>query len=368
MRFSFLIAVIIALNNIPSGGQGHTGANDSEGNLYLNFRNINFVKNNEYSNPITEGYTLIGFFMQPELVYNPDEKVALHLGAHLLSYSGTNKFSKIKPVFSTTWQFSEGTSFNIGTLSGSDQHRMFDPHFNKERIYTAYSEDGLQFRTISDHIFSDTWLSWENYIFKGDNEREIFTAGESFRYISSTIAGLLRIEIPVQIQFKHYGGQISNYPEHVETYLNIAAGGKVSAAIGGSEYSSTGIECLFFAGNSMTENAPSGINRGNAGWYKLFCTFRSAGIEAGLWRSHNFYAPNGNSIFSSVSDHMDNLVISDRKLITASVSLRLPYKEFLEFYLGFDGYYDTGFKRFDNAVTLHMRFNELIKIAKIKNP
>jgi hypothetical protein len=368
MRYSEIIFLILVLNIFPASSQDNADAIVSEGNLYLNFRNINFVKNNEYSNPITEGYTLIGFFLQPELIYHPDEKVTLHLGAHLLSYSGTNKFSVVKPVFSTTWHFSLNTSFTIGTLSGSNEHRMLDPHFNKERIYNAYSEDGLQFRTVGDHFFNDTWLSWENYIFKGDNEREIFTAGESFRYTSSSVASFLKFEIPVQIQFKHYGGQISNYPEHVETYLNIACGAKISADIRESEYGKAGLECLVFTGNSMTGNAPSGIKNGYAGWYKLFYSFKEAEIEAGFWSSHNFYAPNGNFIFSSVSDHRENLIISDRKLITGSVSIRLPYKDFLKLYLGFDGYYDTDLKRFDNALTLHLRFDKLFKLASIYCP
>lgn len=368
MRYSGIIILIFMLNIFLASSQDKADVTASEGSLYLNIRNINFVKNNEYSNPITEGYTLIGFFLRPELIYNPDEKVSLHLGAHLLSYSGTNKFSVVKPVFSTTWHFSRNTSFTIGTLSGSDEHRMLDPHFNKERIYNAYSEDGLQFRTVGDHFFNDTWLSWENYIFKGDNEREIFTAGESFRYTSSSVAGFLKFEIPVQIQFKHYGGQISNYPEHVETYLNIASGAKICADIRESKYGKAGIECLVFTGNSMTGNAPSGIKNGYAVWYKLFYSFKEAEIEAGFWSSHNFYAPNGNFMFSSVSDHRENLVISDRKLITGSISIRLPYKDFLELYLGFDGYYDTDLKRFDNALTLHLRFDKLFKLASINRP
>jgi hypothetical protein len=271
-------------------------------------------------------------------------------------------------VFSTSWHFTSNTSFTIGTLSGSDEHKMLDPHFNKERIYNAYSEDGLQFRSLGDHFFNDTWLSWENYIFKGDNEREIFTAGESFRYTTSSVAGLLRFEIPVQIQFKHYGGQISNYNEHVETYLNIASGVKVSAEIRESEYGTAGFECLVFTGNSLTGNAPSGIKNGYAGWYKIFYDFKTAEIEAGIWSSHNFYAPNGNFIFGSVSDHLDNLVIPNRRLITGSIEIRLPYINLLEFYLGFDGYYDTDLKRFDNALTLHLRFDKLFKLASINSP
>jgi hypothetical protein len=365
MRYSGIFILFLALSVFQLTGQEKTGEPYSEGDLYLKFRNTNFVKNNEYSNPITEGYTLIGYFIQPELVYVPAEKVTLRLGAHLLSYSGTNKFSLIKPVFSTSWCFSEHTSFTIGSLNGSDEHKMFDPHFNKERIYNAFSEDGFQFRISADNFFTDTWLSWENYIFKGDNEREIFTAGESFRYTSPELAGQMRLEIPLQIQFKHFGGQISDYPEHVETYLNIAAGGKISIDIKESKSGTAGLECTFFKGNSLTENAPSGIRSGYAGWYKMFYTFKQAEIQAGYWSSNGFHAPNGNFIFGSVSDHIENLVIAERKLITGSVDIKLPYKDFFEFYFGFDGYYDTLLRHFDNAMTLHIRLDKLIKIATL---
>jgi hypothetical protein len=154
----------------------------------------------------------------------------------------------------------------------------------------------------------------------------------------------------------------------VETYLNIASGARVSADIRQSESGTAGLECLVFSGNSLTGNAPSGIKNGYAGWYKLFYTFRKAAVKAGYWSSHDFYAPNGNFIFSSVSDHRENLMISDRKLITGSISIRLPYKDLLEFYLGFDGYYDTDLKRFDNALTLHLRFDKLFKLALLKRP
>jgi hypothetical protein len=245
---------------------------------------------------------------------------------------------------------------------------MFDPHFNKERIYNAFSEDGLQLRTSTDNFFSDTWLSWENYIFKGDNEREIFTAGESFRYTSSELAGLIRLEIPVQVQFKHYGGQISDYPEHVETYLNIAAGARVIFDIEESRNGSIGLEYLAFNGSCLTSNADSGIQDGYADWYKLFYSLRGLELETGFWKSHDFYAPNGNFIFGSVSDHIENLVISNRKLITGSFNIRIPYKDFFEFYFGFDGYYDMDLKRFDNAMTLHIKLDKLIRIATLKHP
>lgn len=342
-------------------------ADSSAGVLSLRFRNINFVRNNEYSNPIIEGYTLIGYFIQPELVYNPSEKVKLRLGAHLLQYSGAGKFSTVKPVFSTSYSFSRNLILMLGSLEGSDRHRMLDPHFNKEKLYNEFSEDGLELEFCNDNFFSDAWISWENFIFKGDREREIFTAGESFNYQSEKIGSLFRINIPLQVQFRHYGGQISNYPQHVETYFNLATGAGLSFDIADREYGEVRVEGLVFYGKTLTNNAPSGLNQGHGEWFRIFYDYRSAGLEAGFWRSHNFYAPEGNFIFSSVSDYRNYVTISDRKLLTCAAHIRLLHKSFLELFLGFEGFSDPDLKRFDNAATLHLRFDKLIRIASLKN-
>ena len=114
-------------------------------------------------------------------------------------------------------------------------------------------EDGFQFTTDNDHFFNDTWLSWENYISKGDTTREIFTFGESFRYTIITFSRFIEFEIPVQIQFKHFGGQISNYPEHVETLFNMASGLRVNFAPAQNKYGKLGIEYLHFTINNFQE-------------------------------------------------------------------------------------------------------------------
>lgn len=364
---SGLLSLLLFFSTCLLTGRTSADSASNTGKLDLRLRNINFIKNNEYSNPIIEGYTLIGYFLQPELIYHPSEKVRLQLGAHLLQYSGTNKFNLVKPVFSTTYIFSENLFFTMGSLPGTDEHRMFDPHFNKEKLYNSYSQDGFELSFRNDNFFNDTWLAWEHFIFKGDFDREIFTAGESFSYTSDQINGLFRINVPLQIQFKHFGGQISNYPEHVETFFNLAAGAGMTFEIPGSKYQEAGFQWLLFYGRSLTENAQSHINKGHGEWYKIFYNYRYTQLEAGFWSSHDFYAPNGNFIFSSVSDFRNNLIIHDRKLITLSANLKLMHNSFLEFYAGFDGYYDIDLNRFDNAATLHLRLDKLIRLAELKN-
>lgn len=360
----FILVLIFGLQQLHCMNSPDTS---SAGSLGMRFRNISFLRNNEYSNPITEGYTLIGYFIQPELVYSPSDRLKLSLGIHLLQFSGTNGFHLVKPVFTSSFNLTGNMVFTMGTLPGSDSHRMFDPHFSKERLYNAFAEDGLELRFLNDHFFNDVWLSWENFIFRGDNEREIFTAGESFSYSSEKIGKSIRIRIPVQMMFKHYGGQISDYPEKVETYFNLAAGAGLSYDIADRDFGETGIEAVFYYGKSLTGKPPSGIGRGTGAWYKIRYTYRASEIDAGLWTSDDFFAPNGNYIFGSVSDHLHNYVIHRRRLLTCSASIRLVHKSFLEFFLGFEGFWDTDLRRFDNAVSLHLRFDKLFSLARLKD-
>jgi hypothetical protein len=337
------------------------------GKVYLSLKNISFVKNNEYYNPIIEGYTLIGYFIQPAIVYSPSKNVRLKLGAHLLSYSGAEKISQKKLVFSTTYNFSQNTFLTLGTLNGSDKHRMLDPHFDNERLYNLFAEDGLQFVTKNKNLFSDTWLSWENFIFKGDSAREVFSFGESFRFNSDKISDFFTVEAPLQIQFKHFGGQISNYSQPVETFFNFAAGLRVNFDIAKERIGVAGIEYLQFMNNELTKKGETGVTRGYASWIKFHYNYKAIYFGSNYWISHNFYAPNGNPIYSSVSTRENYSVIPNRKIWTNSLYLTVKPFEYLEIFFGLDAYYDLNIKRMDTALALHLYFDKLIKLATLKN-
>jgi hypothetical protein len=385
----FLAAIIIALCFSSGNVSGQTGEGivTSDGELSLRIKSLTFFKDNEYFNNIgaskfnlvsslpafadkaqwVEGYTLAGFFFQPELVYSPSKKVTVRAGAHLLKYSGLNKFSQAKPVLSATVKLLDHTSVTVGSLSGSDRHRLFDPLFDSERLYSHYSEDGFQITTSNEHIFSDNWLSWENFIVKGDSTREVFTTGESFKYTSSLLAGFLQFEIPVQLQLKHFGGQISNFPEHVETYFNIATGLRVNADLAKKRYGQAGIEYIQFFNGEFPGVPASGITHGSASWYRLHYDYKSVYFGLYYWQSHNFFSPNGNQIYGSVLDTRSTFVIPDRKIITNAVFLKLLPESYIDLLAGVETYYDACLKRMDFSITLHLNFDKLIRLATIKN-
>jgi hypothetical protein len=367
MRKVFVILLIIYTIAGNISGQTAGDTKPQSGDLSLRIKSINFIEDNEFFNPIVEGYTLLGFFLQPELVYTPSSKVSLSAGVHILKYYGTEKFSQIRPVFSTTLYFSDKTSLTLGTLSGPDKHHFLDPHFYSERLYNEYVEDGIQLTHVNDHIFTDTWISWENYIFKGDSTREQFTLGESFRYTSSPIADFIHIEVPVQLQLKHRGGQISDYPQQMESYINLAAGLRVNFDLAEKKFGQIGLEYLQFINQSREGDTTIGISHGNASWIRLLYTYKSIRFETGYWNAWDFYAPNGNPIYGSVSDYQPGLILHERRLFKNSVSLKLFPASSLELFFGVDLYYDIDLKRMDQAYTLHLNFDKLINLVSSKH-
>jgi hypothetical protein len=364
-KISGIIFIIYLVAHNVSG-QSAEETKPENGDLSMRIKSISFIENNEFYNPIVQGYTLLGFFLQPELIYNPSDKVSLMAGTHILKYYGTEKFSQIRPVFSTTLNFSERTSLTLGTLSGPDKHLLYDPHFYSERLYNEYVEDGIQLTYVNDHIFTDTWISWENYIFKGDSTQEQFTAGESFRYTSSPIAGFIQLEVPVQIQLKHRGGQISDYSAQVESIINIASGLRINFDLAGEKYGQLGIEYVHFVNKFREGDTISGTSGGNASWIKLHYLYKAFRFETGYWHGHDFYAPNGNPIYGSVSDYNPGQVIHDRRLINSSFHLKFFPASPVELFVGLDLYYDTDLNRLDQTYALHLNFDKLIYLVSSK--
>jgi hypothetical protein len=394
MRFVFLFSLISFVLSYSLSGQSDNPEGDKAGNLYLELKSISFVKNKEYSNPMSpglvymgkiysnnqliydpgygfinpdiEGYTLIGNFIQPSLLFFPSSRFSIKVGAHLLNYSGTGRFSQFRPVVSSKYRFSDKTSLTLGSLDGCEKHRLYDPLFDQERMYNRNTENGIEFLTDQKHIFSDTWLDWEHFIFTGDTTREILTFGESFRYTSGKIKNLFDFNIPFQLLVRHKGGQISNYPENVETLINAAVGAGINFDLNGGNSGRVGFDYLHMIFYDNSTDQVFAVRNGYANWYKLHYNYKAFILELAYWKSHNFYTSDGNLIYSSISGYGKSSILFDRSLFNTSVFLTLyPVKD-LELYLGFDFYYDLDAKVLYSGAALHLNFNDLFKLLSLK--
>jgi len=362
-----LPVIILTCFSFTVHGQGKDTVNNNKETLWLNIKSISFIKNNEYFSPITEGYTLIGSFVRPVLIYSPSDNFELGIGLHQQIYAGTSEYIKPHLLFSANWKLSEKNILTLGSLDGCDKHRMHDPHFNTERIYSNFDETGASFVTETSHLFSDTWINWENFIFRGDTVREIFTAGESFNYKISIVRDVIRINFPVQAKIKHFGGQISNYSGHVVTFLNVSSGLGVDFNIAEGNYGMPGVEYIQFIYRELTKKGDAVTTRGSASWLRFHYRYKSLYFGSYFWFAHNFFAPDGNQIYGCVSDYKDKYVIPDRKIWTNSIYFTLKPGGIFEFLIGFEGYYDFNLKKMDTAVAMHINFDRRIKLKSFYN-
>jgi len=86
--------------------------------LLLHIVNKNFFKNNEYFNPIEEGYTLIGFLAEPSLVYHPGKTTRLEAGVTLLKYQGRGGFYLSEPLLRLQYHPAPFFQMIMGRLYG----------------------------------------------------------------------------------------------------------------------------------------------------------------------------------------------------------------------------------------------------------
>ncbi|HPC99637.1 MAG TPA: hypothetical protein PL040_11780, partial [Bacteroidales bacterium] len=126
------IPFIVFLSFFPFLITGQNSGDDTisvKERMFIDIESISFFKNNEYFSRITEGYTLPGSFIRPAFVYSPSQSFEIKIGIHQQLYAGRREQERPVPVFSTTWKITPATQLTIGTLKGSDSHRLFDPNF-----------------------------------------------------------------------------------------------------------------------------------------------------------------------------------------------------------------------------------------------
>jgi hypothetical protein len=351
-----VLALFVCINSFPQENAGIPVYSDP---LSFSFESISFFRNNEYFNPFREGYTLTGSHLRPLLVWNPVQGLLIRGGAFLELWSGYDPGVRFRPHFSAELALTGSTRLILGSLRGSDSHQMYDQHFDNEKIYTSFQEEGIQFTYKTSSISSDTWINWEEYILPGDNKREELTFGESFRFFAGGKESLLRLEIPLQLLVKHRGGQISNYELAVETHINLAGGGRLIFGGNGTEGGETGVEATLFLYNVNKTLPGIPFQNGKAMWLKADHTFGKISAAAGIWLSDNFYSPNGNTIYSSISEWRDDVHVRNRSLLTGSVDYNKTWDTgIVSLHLGFDWYFDLRTKNFDHSMTIHIRIPE----------
>lgn len=332
--------------------------------LIFELDNHNFFKNDEYFGVSAEGYTLLGYLLEPSLTYYAGKRLHLKAGVSALKYHGQERYAEVAPVLSARLQLSSRLEMIMGSLQGNVQHQLTEPLYDPEWQYAQPVENGLQFLYASKNIWADVWLNWEQFIQVGDTFPEILTVGISTRSRLLTTGNGWSVTAPLQMLVRHTGGQIDagNFP--MQTIVNLSLGLEASRQTGGLFNTITWFGSWLKFSDVTESNIPE-IYNGHAFYTGLKTEGQKALGLLGYWDAHNFIAPKGSPLFQSVSAYDKTSVIPNRQLITGKLAYFKTFQKKIRFSVMVEGYYDLPNGQFDYAYGLHLAFTPDFTIARI---
>jgi len=331
--------------------------------LIINPYSSAFFDDKEYISDIKKGYTYPGFFIQPQIIYQPNKKARFTAGINTLYFAGADSTEKIVPVLSLQVKLIENVEMILGTIHSKQMHYLPEPLFKPEKLLISQPETGLQLLTNTERFKGDSWTNWQRYIKTGSPFQEVFTMGFSGIIKPSTFKTRSGLTINVIGLGVHNGGQIDSSHLNVTTMINLAAGFSYSFPVGGGK-TNLGFETMGFLSTDKSPNPASKYLNGNAIYPKLFVEGSSLRGELGYWHASQFVSPNGEELFGSTSTVKPEFDAKIRNLYTAKLIYSVQIAK--GFTLGgrFETYYDTKASILDWAFTFRMVFDDEILIRR----
>ena len=361
--FVYILCLLLAV--IQLQGQTITDLNyhykslDSSEAKALNFRieSMSFFHNTEYMVDIVDGYTWTGAWLRPKLSYTFSEKLKLDVGGHFLRYHSRDDFTIVRPWFSAEYQMFPKMKAVFGNLNLNHNQGLVKQLWEPERIMTDNPREGVQFLYNSTNFKLQNWMSWEQFILRGDPYQEHFTFGLSGlgQLYSNSVT---TIKIPIQLLVYHMGGEIDSSPLPVVTHYNYATGVETSFKVGDQFLKNIGLNLHWVGYQCPDGPAPYGYDNGHGYSVTLAGDTRFGKFSFDYWNAYQFIAPYGKRIYMSISDRDIALSQTDRSQVAFNYLMKQHILKDIEFAFQGEALYDFLTTRFSFAFGYYLVINQ----------
>lgn len=320
-------------------------APEAKGELRATVDALAFMRDNEYESSLSKGYTLPGVWLAPSLSYQPLRNLKVEVGAHMLHFWGANSYPNVPyaaltsveadddtrafhcvPMFRANLQLTPSVNIVLGTLYGRGQHGLAAPLYNDELNLSADPEAGVQLLVETRPVSLDVWVNWDTFIFKNDDGQETFTFGISSRFRPSRRTARAQWYIPLQILFRHTGGEINYEADDrtVKTWLNAATGAGVTVPLRTKLPVRLGGEVLAaYFGQNSGQALP--FDNGVGFQAKATAQVWRFNAQAAYWWCKDFISLFGNPLYGAASVTSEGLTFDKPHMVTA----RVEYSQYL---------------------------------------
>jgi hypothetical protein len=299
-----LIAVLTNSAVISAQETKPTSQPDS-GRVFFEIRALGFFQNYEYFNPIKQGETLPGIWLQPTISYRPFDGFNFRAGIHILNYSGKSTLAKVQPLLSMETDLYQNLKLILGSFYMQDHHRLEIPLYRDDFYYKKPVENGVELRLNSKKVWINVWISWESFILPHDPFQERLFAGQSVQAKLFSSKNF-QITLPFQQTFAHRGGQNIAIDTTIMTLYNVASGLTFN-------YKRIGLTAMYMGYKDLSPEKQQAYKQGSAVWVNFFYNSKILQLSGGYWNAHQFMSPKGEELLMSA--------------LTESNSMRYPNLE-----------------------------------------
>jgi hypothetical protein len=332
-----------------------TGDTSDSRKFSIHIHNNNFIKNNEYFGPYTEGITYIGSVLQPEITWALSKKFSLSGGWYFRQYYGQDGFNQSLPVIKATFRFRPDARIIIGQTEGQLQHGFIEPLYSTDNYFTKNPEYGLQLLINRKKFHADLYLDWEKFILPGETQQEVITGGLLADYLLNGIAENRGLSAHFQSIFTHIGGQVNDSDVPMQQRANIATGLKYTFVPGHKTLGRVILSSFYIQSLELSQTNTLPFESGLALHNTLTLENKWAKLSTGWFHGEYFFAPSGDYLFQSVSELNDWYVGEKRDLITSKLLLSHSIFKGVDFGFRIESYYDI--QRNDNDFSFGLNFS-----------
>ncbi len=325
-----------------------------------------FFKNNEYFSDYTQGYTLPGFSLRPELVYYAGKRLKFTAGANLIQFFGEDGLFDVKPVISAQLRASDKFYIILGTLKGNLHHGLIEPVYDPDYQYLRPVENGMQFLFNSKRFNFDAWIDWEQFISWGDTLPERFTAGFTADAVLTNKDSKIQVGMPVQLLAGHQSGQISDYNDDTYSMLNSVLGLKTGLTTGNGFIRRIWLDGYYLGFSQFSGSLDLGFDSGYALYPVTGFDYKYGQFMVGYWYADNFYSLKGNQEFMSLSDYKEGFYSQYRNMGTVKATFNRSFmNDQIKLNVCFNIYYDFPSSQFDYSYGLSLIYTPEFRIVNL---
>ena len=324
-----------------------------------------FFLNDEYFNPIVEGYTLFGTNLKSGLRYSPTSRSVIYAGLNGIKYFGEESLETIKPEIYISIEPNKKNTFCFGSMSNSPDKAFLPQLWNHEQAFTKTSPEGISYLFKNKRIESSTWVYWLDFLHPNEHSQEKILVGNITEYNVINKPGF-QISLPVQLTVYHIGGQINDSWMPMYVILNNAAGIRIKVGTKGK--TSFGYHYLGYKDASST--ALYNFKNGDGHLFQVQHNNSNISASVSYWSGNRFIAPFGEAIYSSQSQRipLDSPAThqNERRLIHCRFFYKHSFARSLTLLCGIQLYTDIKNNITDYSYNFILRYNDLFRLARIR--